>query len=101
MRRRLQGIDLIRRQVVSFLFHQRAWSYVLVEPDPVLLETLGVSSPQRLDIRAFLESLSVALTRQPQQAEKVEPIALGVVRQVSQFVSDDRPPGRSLPGVGR
>ena len=92
-RRALQGIDLIRRQVVSFLFHQRAWRYVFVEPDPILLETLGVSSPQCLDICAFLESFSEVLTSKPQQAEKVEPIALGVVRQVSQFVSDDRPPG--------
>ena len=65
---------------------------MLVEPNPVLLETLGVSSAQRLDIRAFLESFSEPFSRKTQQGEKVEPIALGVVRQVSQFVSDDRLP---------
>ena len=63
-----------------------------VKPDPILLETFGVSSPQRLEIRAFLEPLSVTLTSKPPQAEEVQPIALGVVGEVGQFVSDDRPP---------
>src|SRR5437016_1732976 len=91
-RRALQGIDLIGRQVIPPLFWQRARRYVLIEPDPILLETLGVSSLQCLDIRAFLESFSEVLTRKTQQAEKAESIAFGEVGQVSQLVRHDCPP---------
>ena len=65
---------------------------MLIEPNAVLLETFGVPATDRLDIRSLLESFSEALAGKPQQTEKVEPIALGVVGQVRQFVREDGSP---------